>query len=310
MTTAPEPSPRASWLGRVRAGAWSRAGAIAQVIAAGPTRRATSYAARVALLAGGSVVIAVAVSVTLWTGLGPGPLDVFIGAVRARSGLPLGVTVWLTVGSMVAVAHLLGRRAGPGTVLSPFVIGAVMEIAVRGLSAYEPPSAVPAAIGVHLGAVVVLGFGAGALIVSGLGAGSGELLAAAASDRSGRDEPHVRIAIESGLLVLGVALGGPVGVGTVLVALTIGPAVAFGYRCVSSLVAGRAGVPPGRPNGDRTRPNRGRLLRWQAMNRTSAAPTTVTIPTGTTSGPPCEPSTCFHRSSGRRRRPAESTTRL
>lgn len=237
------PAPRPSWLGRVRAGAWTRAGAIAQVIATGPTRRAASMVARSALLVVGSVAIAVGVAVTLWTGLGPGPLDVFIGAVRTRSGLPLGVTVWLTVGSMVAVAHLLGRRPGPGTVLSPLIVGAVMDLSVGAMSGHEPPGGLAVAVAVHLAAVVVLGFGAGALIVSGLGAGSGELLAAAASDRSGREEQRVRAAIETALLVLGVALGGPIGIGTVLVAFTIGPAVALGYRSVSGLVAGRAGVP-------------------------------------------------------------------
>ena len=81
----------------------------------------------------------------------------------------------------------------------------------------------------------VVGLGAGALIVSGLGAGSGELLASAASDRTGRPEPRLRMAFELTWLVVGVLLGGPIGVGTVLVALTIGPAVMVGYRAVDSV---------------------------------------------------------------------------
>ncbi|MEZ5259279.1 MAG: hypothetical protein R2705_21075 [Ilumatobacteraceae bacterium] len=42
--------------------------------------------------------------------------------------------------------------------------------------------------------------------------------------------------LEATWVVLGVALGGPIGVGTVIVALLIGPAVAFGSRTVESLV--------------------------------------------------------------------------
>jgi len=99
----------------------------------------------------------------------------------------------------------------------------------------DPPDVMALAALIQLAAVFVVGLGAGALIVSGLGAGSGELLAAAASDRSGRAEPRIRMAFELTWLGAGIALGGPIGVGTVLVALTIGPAVAVGYRAIDRM---------------------------------------------------------------------------
>jgi uncharacterized membrane protein YczE len=99
------------------------------------------------------------------------------------------------------------------------------------------PDALLARLVIHLLAVGAIGIGAGALIVSRLGAGSGELLASAASDRSGRAEPRARLAIELSWLVVGIALGGPVGLGTILLALTIGPAVAVGHRIVHGAVA-------------------------------------------------------------------------
>jgi len=216
--------------------AWSRAGAIAVVLAGAPSTRAMRLSVRVALLATGSITIAVAVAVTLWNGLGPGPLDVFIGAVRVRSGLPLGPTVWLVVGAMIVLSWLLGRRPGPGTVISPLIIGSVMQVAATMLQSVGVPDALVVRIAIHLVAIGAIGFGAGALIVSRLGAGSGELLAAAASDRSGRPEPRARMAIELSWLVVGVALGGPVGLGTVLLALTIGPSVAVGHRIVNGAV--------------------------------------------------------------------------
>ncbi|HYN31128.1 MAG TPA: hypothetical protein VES40_00770 [Ilumatobacteraceae bacterium] len=190
------------------------------------------FSVRVGLLVVGSFTIAIAVAVTLWNGLGPGPLDVFIGAVRVRSGLALGPTVWLVVGSMIGLSWLLGRRPGPGTLISPVIAGAVMQATATMLEPVGVPDSLAVRISIHLLAVVTIGLGAGALIVSRLGAGSGELLAAAASDRSGRSEPRARMAIELSCLVVGVALGGPVGLGTILMALTIGPAVAVGHRIV------------------------------------------------------------------------------
>lgn len=191
-------------------------------------------AVRVALLVVGSLLIAVAVAVTLWNDLGPGPLDVFIGAVRVRTDLPLGLAVWLVVGSMIAASWALGRRPGPGTLISPFIVGPAMQVTATLLEQFEVPDSIVVRIGVHLVAVAGIGLGAGALIVSRLGAGSGELLAAAASDRSGRSEPRSRLVIELSVLAAGVVLGGPVGLGTVLAALTIGPAVAIGHRAVST----------------------------------------------------------------------------
>jgi len=212
----------------------SRAGAIAAVLAGGSAPRLLRRSVRVGLLVGGSVVIAAGVAVMLWTRLGTGPLDVFIGAVRVRTGLSLTLAVWLVIASLIGAAWLLGRRPGPGTLVSPLIVGPVMQAFVSLLDGIEPPDSLMLVVLVHVAAVFVVGLGAGALIVSGLGAGSGELLASAASDRTGRPEPRLRMAFELTWLVVGVLLGGPIGVGTVLVALTIGPAVAVGYRAVDA----------------------------------------------------------------------------
>ncbi len=221
---------------RSRIPAWSRAGAIAAVIASGPTPRVLRGSARLALLVWGSLVIAAGVAVMLWSGLGPGPLDVFIGAIRVRTGLPLTLSVWLVIASLIGAAWLMGRRPGLGTLVSPLIVGPTMQVVLSLLGVIEPPDSVAVLLVIHVVAVFVVGIGAGALIVSGLGAGSGELLASAASDRTGRPEPGLRMAFELTWLVVGVALGGPIGLGTVVVAVAIGPAVMVGYRTVDGAV--------------------------------------------------------------------------
>jgi uncharacterized membrane protein YczE len=212
----------------------SRAGAIAAVLADGPMPTFLRRSARVGLLVVGSLVMAAGVAVMLWTRLGPGPLDVFIGAVRVRTGLSLTLAVWLVVASLIGAAWLLGRRPGLGTLASPLIVGPAMQAFLSLLDGIEPPETFVVVAAIHVAAVFVVGIGAGALIVSRLGAGSGELLASAASDRTGRAEPGLRMAFELTWLGVGVMLGGPIGVGTVLVAITIGPAVAVGYRGVDA----------------------------------------------------------------------------
>lgn len=216
----------------------SRAGAIAVVLTNRATPRPLRGSARVGLLVSGSLVIAAGVAVMLWGGLGPGPLDVFIGAIRVRTGLPLTLSLWLVIASLIAAAWAMGRRPGPGTLVSPLIVGPAMQAVLALLGRTEPPDSLALGLVIHVMAVFVVGVGAGALIVSGLGAGSGELLASAASDRSGRPEPRLRMGFELTWLVAGVALGGPIGLGTVVVALAIGPAVMVGYRTVDGAVVG------------------------------------------------------------------------
>lgn len=216
---------------------WSRTGAVAAVLAAGVPRRVLGATSRIVLLVGGSITIGLAVGLMFWNDFGPGPFDVFVGAVRNRTGLPLSIALWSVVGVLALVAWGLGRRPGPGTLIGPLIIGPVVQATDATLTSWATPGPFVAQVALHLLAVGLLGLGAGAMIASGLGAGTGELVAAAASDRSGRPEPRVRAAFESTWLVLGVVLGGPFGFGTVMVALLIGPAVARGHRIVDVAVS-------------------------------------------------------------------------
>lgn len=222
---------------RLAGRAWSRAGAIAAVVNRGVPRRVLALSTRLGLLLSGSVIIACSVALTIWNDLGPGPLDVFIGGLQTRSGIPMTIAVWATVGALLVTAWLLGKRPGVGSVLSPLVVGPVLQVAIAGLDSIDAPTSIVARLLVHLAAIAGIGLGAGALIVSGLGAGSGELLASAASDRVGPTEPKMRTVCEAMWIVLGVALGGPIGPGTVLVAVFIGPAVTIGFRTVDGLAA-------------------------------------------------------------------------
>jgi uncharacterized protein len=189
------------------------------------------------LLVGG-VLIAVGVATMLWTELGPGPLDVFITAVVDRFGVPITFVVWGVAGAMMGAATLLGRRPGAGTLLLPFVTGLLLPVAMQVLDRWTPPAGVSVlGITFHVAGIAMAGVGAGAVVVAGLGAGFGELLASAASARVGRPEALVRTGVELSWMVVGVMLGGHIGLGTVLVALLIGPAVRNGDLVVRQGIA-------------------------------------------------------------------------
>lgn len=257
--------------------ALSRAGAVA-VVMPEPGRPRLPVTLRIGLVLAGSALISLGVAGLLWTGLGPGPLDILITAISGRWSIPITFVVWGMAGVMISLAWALGRRPGIGTLLLPFVSGALLPWWIRLLSRWTPSAGVSLhGVAAHVAAISAIGLGAGAVLVAGFGAGMGELLAAAASDRAGRPEPLVRTGIELTWLALGVTLGGVIGLGTVLVTLLIGPAVRRGHRVME-----RAADAVGDHR-------RGRRTAWawvvaatrRSPTRTSVATTIVEPPTWT-----------------------------
>lgn len=221
---------------RVSRRAWSRVGRMIDALVQSGKRRAYVTSSRLALHLAGCAVIAIGVGMMLWNDFGPGPLDVFIGAVRKYTGLPLTFAVWCTTGSLLLVAWALGKRPGFGNLVTILTVGPLMQLTLLALSPVPRPDAMAAQVAVHVVATAIVGLGAGMNLFARLGAGTSELLASSLAQRTGFSEPRVRMACELTWLAIGAALGGPFGLGTVIVALLIGPLVATGHRTVDTAV--------------------------------------------------------------------------
>jgi uncharacterized membrane protein YczE len=190
-----------------------------------------------ALLVGGAALIGAVIAVLLWNDLGPGPVDAFIAGIHSRTGLPISGAIWITFGVINAVAWAMGRRPGVGTLLAPLVAGLVIEVVLSALDNVERADMLVARVALQVVAIGLVGIGVGAMIASRLGAGPPELLASALSDRTGLRESVTRTGFEVSCLIVAVPLGGPVGLGTLLVAVLIGPAVLHGRRVVDGALA-------------------------------------------------------------------------
>ena len=80
------------------------------------------------------------------------------------------------------------------------------------------------------GRIGLVGLGSGLYLGAALGPGPRDGLMMGLHRLTGRPVAPLRAAIEISALVVGFALGGTVGAGTVAFALLIGPAVAFALR--------------------------------------------------------------------------------
>jgi uncharacterized membrane protein YczE len=102
-------------------------------------------------------------------------------------------------------------------------------IANFGLSLVSAPHAAVMRVGFLALSMIGFGLGGGLYIGSGLGPGPRDGLMTAITAR-GHRLWVVRMVLECSALAIGFLLGGQVGIGTVLIALTIGPLTHTGLR--------------------------------------------------------------------------------
>lgn len=170
----------------------------------------------------------------LWLGLvadlGVGPWDVLTGGVSQQLGTPFGRTA-IGISVVVLLVGLLARvRVGPGTLLNVVVIGAVVDLLLA-TGLLEDLGDQPVALRLLSTVLGIACVASGSALYLGahLGPGPRDGLMVALHGRTGWRVGTCRALLECSVLVLGVLLGGPVGIGTVLFALGIGPAVQLAF---------------------------------------------------------------------------------
>ena len=177
---------------------------------------------RLLQLYAGLILYGVSLALQIRAGLGLDPWDVFHQGVAERTGLSFG-TVVIVTGALVLLAWVpLRQRPGFGTVSNVFVIGIAVDAA---LAVIPHAGSAPVAVAMLLSGVGLNGVAGGAYIGAGLGPGPRDGLMTGLVRRTGRSVRLVRTSIEAGVLVVGAALGGTVGIGTVVYAVSIGPLV-------------------------------------------------------------------------------------
>ena len=177
---------------------------------------------RWAKLLAGLASIGVGVAFTKQANLGLGPWDVLNDGLSQLTGIELG-TASIIVGALVLLLWIpIREKPGVGTVTNIVLIGAFMDMAL---------GVVRSASGVLLQSVwliaglLLIGLGSVLYLGSQLGAGPRDGLMLGLSRKTGWSLHLSRTALEVSVLVAGWLLGGAVGVGTVLIALTVGPVI-------------------------------------------------------------------------------------
>ncbi len=176
---------------------------------------------RLPRLLAGLVLFGVAIACMVQADLGLPPWDVLHQGVAEHTGLAMG-TASIIVGVVVLLLWIpLRERVGIGTVANAVIVGVVIDATIAVL---DTPGSMAGRVGLLVLGIVLFGPGSGLYIGAGLGPGPRDGLMTALA-RRGRSVRAVRTAIEISALAIGFALGGSVGIGTVVFAVTVGPIV-------------------------------------------------------------------------------------
>jgi uncharacterized membrane protein YczE len=153
-------------------------------------------------------------------GLGLEPWNVLHQGLAELTGLTIGV-VSIFVGAAVLLLWIpLRQRPGLGTVSNVFVVGIAMD---GTLAAMPEAHTLSVRIPLLLAGILLNGAATGLYIAARFGPGPRDGLMTGLHQRTGRSIRLMRTAVEIAVVATGFALGGTIGIGTVLYAVSIGP---------------------------------------------------------------------------------------
>jgi uncharacterized membrane protein YczE len=152
--------------------------------------------------------------------LGLGPWDVFHEGVAEHTGLSFGTVVILTSVVVLALWVPLRQKPGLGTVSNVIVVGLAADLGLAFIPEGEGLAVQIAMLAAGVGLNAVAG---AAYLGANFGPGARDGLMTGFVRVTGASVGKVRTSIELSVMVAGFALGGTVGIGTIVYALSIGP---------------------------------------------------------------------------------------
>lgn len=173
----------------------------------------------------GLVVLAAGIAAVLAADLGAGPLDVVTTAAARRTGWPIGVPIMIVNAGLALAAWWRSGRLGAATVATALLLGPLIDLWLLVLADGPHETSLAWAWVLLLVGVCLIGLGGAVQITSGWGPSPLDAFCVAMAD--GRwSLRQVRTATEVTFAAVGGLAGGALSIGTLVVALGVGPALA------------------------------------------------------------------------------------
>ena len=163
---------------------------------------------------------------------GASPWSVLAQGISLNVDLSIGtITLFLSIGVLLFWLPL-NQKPGIGTILNALIVAVMIDISIALIS--TPENYISQLLLAFI-AVLTVGLGGGIYLVANLGAGPRDGLMVGLQQKTNLPIAAVRAFLEITVVSIGWYLGGTVGVGTLLFAFGIGPAVALGLFLTGKL---------------------------------------------------------------------------
>ncbi|MDD4503191.1 MAG: hypothetical protein PHS15_00015 [Clostridiaceae bacterium] len=184
---------------------------------------------RIAKLFLGLILYALGIVMTINANLGLAPWDVFHQGISRNIGITMGQAS-ICVGIVLVITDsLFGERIGWGTLSNMIFIGLFLDILMLNNLVPIFQSVVPSFIMMLLG-MFIIGIASYFYISAGLGSGPRDGIMVALTKKTTKSVRFIRNCMELSVLAAGYLLGGSVGIGTVIMAVSTGYFVQFAFK--------------------------------------------------------------------------------
>ena len=163
------------------------------------------------------------------SGLGVGPWNMLHIGIANHTPVTAGQASQGVGLLLIVLSYFLGIKPAFGTVAGMISFGVFFDLIHKSGVIPTDPGLVPGLVFVVLG-VVCYGMGCGLYINTSMGTGPRDSLMLGFKNKLGWRIRRVRTIIETTVFIIGFLLGGPVGIGTVIFALSIGQMVEWSLR--------------------------------------------------------------------------------
>lgn len=177
----------------------------------------------------GLAIYAVAVLLMRDAGLGMNPWGVFHVGVSNRTPLTLGQVTQLTGLVIIGLSMLVKMIPGFASICNMVFIGMFVDF-IDSFGIIKTPDTLWGQVLMLLAGIILTGWGSFFYLNPRLGAGPRDGLMEGLVRKTNKPVWLIRGIIEITVLTVGFLLGGPVGVGTLITATTIGFAVQFAFK--------------------------------------------------------------------------------
>ena len=165
--------------------------------------------------------------------IGASPWNVLHQGLALNLGLSVGAWAFLISLIVLLLWFFLDEKIGMGTILNFVIIAIMIDLTIF---LFEAPDLWINQFLLCVVSVLMVGLGSGIYLIARLGPGPRDGLMTGLQKKTGFSIALIRGTIEIFVVSCGWLLGGTIGFGTVLYAIGIGPAVAFGINIVKKTI--------------------------------------------------------------------------